>query len=236
MTTINLQPSYILHTRVYRDTSLLVEAFSQDQGRVSLVARGVRSVRSRTKGLFQPFIPLLVSWYGKSELMSLSTVEQNGVAYGLVGDALLCGIYLNELLMRLLHRYDAHPNLFLAYQDALKGLQNNSNPHMTLRLFERRLLSELGYALQLDREAVTGNLIDPEQHYYFDPSQGLLPCLELDRTRSRYRAFHGKHLLALHEGELEHDEMFLRESKYLLRIAINHLLDGKILRSRELFL
>src|SRR6185437_10727813 len=118
-----LQPAFVLHTRPYRDTSLLLEIFTPDYGRVSTLARGARGLRSRFKGLLQPFVPLLLSWYGKTELMTLSAAESQGKVLDLTGEKLLCGLYLNELLMRLLHRYDAHPQLYIVYQETLYALQ-----------------------------------------------------------------------------------------------------------------
>src|SRR5690348_7406727 len=131
-----MQPAFILHTRAYRDSSLLLDLFTLDHGRVSAVARGARGPRSRYKGLLQPFVPLLVSWYWKSELLSLSAAEADGVILNLTGDTLLCGFYLNELLMRLLHRHDAHSQLFSSYQQALQCLQSLQDPAHVLRGFE----------------------------------------------------------------------------------------------------
>lgn len=230
--TVLLQPAYVLHTRAYRDTSLLLELFTPEHGRVSAVARGAKGPRSRLKGLLQAFVPLLISWYGKTELMSLSTAESHGIPHALAGDMLMCGIYLNELLMRLLHRYDAHPQLYTAYQAALVALQNNQAKQPTLRLFEKRLLNELGYALQLDRDMTTGMQIEPEQFYYFDPAHGLSLSA---KTMSIQHRFCGRSLLALHHDELT-EATLLQDAKRLLRIALNRLLENKPLRSRELFL
>lgn len=228
-----LQPAYILHARAYRDTSLLLELFTEQYGRVSAVARGAKGTRSRFKGLLQPFVPLVVSWSGKGELMTLLAAETNGIAHGLMGDALVCGIYLNELLVRLLHRYDAHSILYQRYQQALYGLQQKST-QLVLREFEKQLLIELGYALQLDREAQTGLMISPEQFYYFDPSHGLLSCKITHSQLTTQHVFSGKSLLALHAGDLL-EENYLRDAKRLLRLALGHLLGGKPIRSRELF-
>jgi len=230
--TVLLQPSYVLHTRSYRDTSLLLEIFSRDHGRMSAVARSARGPKSRFKGILQQFVPLLLSWQGRTELMNLSGAEGNGMPHCLTGEALLCGIYLNELLMRLLHRHDAHPGLFTAYQQALVGLQQNQQQQVTLRLFEKRLLLELGYALQLDRITSTGATILPDKNYYFDPVLGLSPCTSMS-TKSNI--FAGESLLALHYEEFTKPD-YLRDAKRLLRAAITSLLDNKPLKSRELFL
>lgn len=232
--TVLLQSAYVLHARAYRDTSLLLEFFTPEYGRVSAVAKGARSTRSRFKGLLQPFVPLLISWYGKHELMSLTVAEPNGLLGGLTGDTLLCGMYLNELLMYLLHRYDAHPALFQSYQQTLLALQKNTDSQQKiLRRFEKSLLMELGYALRLDHVANTGAIIEPEQFYYFDPVQGLLACNDL--TSNTRAVFHGESLLALHKDELNQDS-YLRDAKRLLRMALGQLLSGKTIRTRELIL
>jgi len=225
-----LQPAYILHTRLYRDTSLLIEIFTPDYGRVSLVARGVRGARSRYKGLLQPFIPLLISWRGKGELMSLTSVEANGISQYLVGETLLCGIYLNELLVRLLHRYDAHPNLYQSYQTTLTKLINETQ--ISLRLFEKKLLAELGYALQLNREAQTGASIQSKQFYFFEPTRGVFNSTNNVQQKN---VFSGEALLAIHNNEFSETHT-MNDAKRLLRIALNYLLGGKPVRSRELFL
>lgn len=233
MSQTTLQPAYVLHARAYRDTSLLLELFTQEFGRISVVARGARGPRSQFKGLLQPFVPLLVSYFGKTELMTLTTAETNGWLLELKGDQLLCGFYLNELLVRLLHRYDAHPQLFQQYQLTLRALQSSQQQQMVLREFEKCLLAELGYALQLDRDAASGMKIDPQQFYYFDPLQGLLSS---DHACVKKQVkFLGASLLALHSGELSRED-YLRDAKRLLRIALGKLLGDKPIKSRELFL
>ncbi len=147
---VTLHPVFILHTRPFRDTSLLVDALTTEYGRISVLARGVRTARTPLRGILQPFVPLLMSWSGKGELVSMSKVEAVGLPYSLQGKALISGFYLNELIMRLLHRYDPHPILYDAYQQALLGLQQKTTIELVLRLFEKCLLKELGYGLQLE--------------------------------------------------------------------------------------
>ena len=230
-----LQPAYILHTRPYRDSSLLIDAFTASQGRISLIAkaaRGMRSKHSRFKGLLQAFVPLLISWRGKTELLNLLNAESSGFAYPqLSGKFLICGLYLNELLMRLLYRHDSHPSLFLAYQTALATL--SQNPNVALRLFEKRLLAELGYALQLNQDSQTRESILPDQHYQFIPSQGLVICL--NSVIHKAAIFSGASLLAIHAEQWTTPSQLL-DAKRLFRLALHHLLEGKNIRSRELFL
>ena len=231
LSVVNLQPAYVLHSRAYRDTSALLEIFALDYGRVSLVARGVKGTKARYKGLLQPFVPLLMSWQGKGELMTLRMAEPHGIAHNLMGNTLLCGLYLNELLVKLLHRYDAHPELFLSYQQTLIALQEKDQQQIVLRLFEKNLLTELGYALQLEYEAITHQPIDVERFYFFNPTQGLLPCLNPNQQPN---VFQGENLLAIHNNNFAHSA-YMRDAKRLIRIALNHLLEGKTIRSRELF-
>lgn len=243
--TSSLQPAYILHARSYRDTSLLLELFTQNHGRVSAVARGAKGNRSRFKGLLQPFVPLLVAWYGKSELLTLTLAESCGISHYLSGDQLLCGLYLNELLIRLLHQHDAHPQLFHNYQSTLSSLSkktilqaddNIQQSEVALRTFEKYLLFELGYALELTKEAKSGKPIHPEQFYYFVPDHGMLPYEKNsdEKNPETWNIFSGKNLLAIHANQF--DEKNLRDGKRLLRMALHRLLGGKTIRSRELFL
>jgi len=162
----------------------------------------------------------------------LTGAECYSPPHQLMAEALLCGIYLNELLIKLLHRYDPHPGLFVAYQEALNGLQSNQKHQITLRLFEKQLLLELGYALQLDKIHGTNEQIVPEHMYFFDPAHGLIPCVN---KSTQANVFSGASLLALHMEEFTQSD-YLRDAKRLLRIAITSLLDNKPLRSRELFL
>ncbi len=167
------QPAYVLHARAWRETSLLVEAFSRDFGRVGLVARGVRSARARLpRALLEPLQPLRMDWGGRGELQTLAAVELDGCAAGLRGDALLSAMYVNELLVRLTARNDPHPRLFQRYAALLEALSHTRTLAWTLRCFERDLLGAIGYAPQLDTDAATGAPIDPAREYDYVPEQG----------------------------------------------------------------
>lgn len=219
---VTLHPIFILHTRPFRDTSLLIDALSKDHGRISLLARGVRTSKTRLRGILQPFVPLLMSWSGNTELVSMSKVEAVGLPYHLKAKALVSGFYLNELMMRLLHRYDPHPDLYSAYEQALMGLQDNQNTEGVLRLFEKSLLNELGYGLQ-------PNII-ADGWYQFIPGRGLVQCC----VSPSENIFSGKNLLALF-AEIFDDAEVLRDAKRLMRLALQSLLGERTLKSRELF-
>ena len=140
MARILLQPAYVLHSRSFRETSLIVEAFTREHGRVAVVARGVKSPKSRWRNALQPFRPLLLSWNQKSDLGTLTAADQVASPPALQGQALYCGLYLNELLMRLLHRGDPHAEVFERYRQVLAELASGVSPQPVLRIFEKHLL------------------------------------------------------------------------------------------------
>ncbi len=226
----SLEPAFVLHARPYRNTSLLLEAFTRSGGRVGLVARGARGGRRPRSALLQPFVPLLVSWSGRGELRTLGRVEAAGGPHGLPPAALASGLYLNELLVRLLHRDDPHPALFDAYAGALGRLAEDIPQEPILRRFECVLLAETGYALNLDHESGSGRPLDPDRRYCYDPERGPLERGgECDGV-----TVHGRTLLALARGELEDPEV-LAEAKRLMRHVIGRQLGGRPLHSRKLY-
>ncbi|MEW6354600.1 MAG: DNA repair protein RecO [Pseudomonadota bacterium] len=225
-----LQPAYVLHQRPYRDTSALVELFSADFGRVGAVARGARAAKSRMQGLLQPFQPLLVSWSGRGELVTLTGCEAAGPAQRPAGATLLSGFYMNELLLRLLHRHDPHRGLFESYAAALRNLEDVNQEQRTLRIFEKHLLQELGYALVLNHCADTGAALQENRLYSYQLEKG---PLDVDAPRPYDITVHGRTLLALDQETL-HDGAILREAKRLTRAALALYLGDKPLRSRAL--
>ena len=176
MKQVLLQPAYVLHRRSYRESSFLVELFTPEHGRLTVVARGVRKPRSATPGLLQPFIPLLVSWSGRGELMTLTQVEANGDVKHLQGECLFAGFYLNELLMCLLQKWDAHALLYTIYEKAVTALQAPILEQKTLRSFEKVLLEELGYGLLPKSDISLHNTFVADRFYRFVPEQGFIPC------------------------------------------------------------
>lgn len=221
-----MEPAWLLRVRPWRDTSMLIEGFSGVHGRVGLVARGVRSPRGRWRGLLQPFQPLYLGWSGRGELATLTMAEPAGHARALRGDVLLSAYYLNELLLRLLARNDPHPRLFDAYGMALDGLQARP-PAGVLRLFEKRLLDELGYGLSLSHTADTGEAVDAGRRYRFDVRRGpLLSGADLPEVS-------GATLLALSAESLD-DPVQQREARFILRAALDACLGPQPLRTREM--
>lgn len=224
-----LTPAFILHSRPYRDTSLLLDVFSEEQGRVGLVARGARSARSRQRALLQPFQPLLLGWTARGELGTLTAVETNAPPVPLRGTGLYSGFYLNELLARLLHRHDPHPELFPVYHDALRGLAEALNLEPVLRVFELRLLETLGYGLLLDCDADLGAPLDPERQYDYQLERGALP---LRGDAAAGVQVSGRSLLAM-AAERFDDDVVLRDAKRLTRAALDLYLGHAPLKTRE---
>jgi len=228
---INLQPAFLLHRKPYRDTSLLIEAFTQSHGRLGLVARGARSRRGGQAALLQPFQSLLISWSGRGDLQSLTAVEPRQNPLRLSGDSLISGFYLNELLMRLLPRHDPHPQLFQRYKHTLQQLSDNGMDEWQLRLFERDLLQELGYGLLLTHEGGSGEMVQDEVCYCYHPEFG--PQRWLANNEPCLRV-HGETLLCLAQGD-EASPRSRSEAKHLMRGVLAGYLGKKPLASRELF-
>lgn len=228
---IELQPGFVLHSRPYRDTSAIVEAFTAGHGRVALVARGVRSQKSRLRGLLQPFRRVLLSWSGAGDLHTLTGAEEVGPALRLSGEGLISGFYVNELMMRLSHRNDANAQLFASYGATLQALAQSQDPRVVLRIFEKRLLEALGYGLQLQHD-LDDAPIDPDGHYRYTVEVG--PARVHGTAAAGEGGIGGATLLALAAEDLRGDTA-LRESKRLMRTVLNHYLGPKPVRSRELF-
>jgi DNA repair protein RecO (recombination protein O) len=231
MARIQQQPAYVLHPRAYRETSLILEVFSRDHGRVAMVARGAKSVKSRWRNLLQPFRPLLLGWNSRGDLGTLTSADQVAAPPALHGEALYCGIYVNELLMRLLHKGDPHPEVFGKYREVLAALAAGESPQPVLRLFEKHLLEDVGYGLLLDREAKTDRLVESKLHYKYSPAVGAEQVN--DAASSQADVFSGKALLALHTEQLS--EEVLPELRRLMRKVMRYHLGDKPLASQALF-
>ena len=221
--------AFVLHSYPFRETSLIVEAFSLDLGRVALVARGARRPASSFRGLLLPFQPLLLSWYGKSELRTLHRAEWQGGHPRLAGMALICGLYLNELLMRLLPRDDAHEGLFVNYRETLQAMGRDADLQGILRRFEVDLLKEMGYAPILDSD-VMGKPIEPDRVYTYELERGPVP--DEGATPNSVRLT-GKTLLDMACGNYA-DAATQQQSKALMRMLINHHLGAQPLHTRRL--
>jgi len=224
MSRIQLEPAYVLHSRSFRETSLIIEAFTREHGRVAVVARGAKSARSRWRNVLQPFRPLLLSWNQKSDLGTLTAADQVASPPALQGQSLYCGLYLNELLMRLLHRHDPHAEIFERYRLMLSELASEATPQPLLRVFEKHLLEAIGYAMLLDREYDSGAEVQPQHWYDYQPQRGPVRCAGPKSGRVS-----GAALLALHAENLHAEN--LRELRMLMRGVIGYHLGDRPLAS-----
>ncbi|MDH4133521.1 MAG: DNA repair protein RecO [Gammaproteobacteria bacterium] len=225
------EEAYVLHHREYGETSLLLEMFTRQHGRLGLMAKGARRPRSPLRLALIPFQPLLVSFSGRGDLPTVSSAEPGNGALPLSGKALVCGLYLNELLLRLLHRHDPHERLFESYIGTLTQLSSTTFPEQALRIFEKHLLNEIGYGMVLDHDVGSGLPIDPLVLYRYQPEHG--PVIERD-SGGEGIAIHGASLLAL-AHEVLNDEQSRREAKRLLRALLARQLGDRPLTSRNLF-
>lgn len=234
MTVDSLVRGYVLHQRPYRNTSMLVEAFTADAGRVGLVARGVRRQKSRTRPLLEPFQPLLMSWRGRGELRTLTTVEPAGPR-AVPGDrALLGAYYCNELILRLIERDSTEVVAFRAYEEAVATLASGHDGlEAPLRRFELALLDSLGYGPELDREVDTGEAVRNDLDYDFIPDAGPARAAGAQPVAGSIRV-PGAHLRALARDDLT-DPQVLQSARKLLRFALEPLLGGRPLNTRLMY-
>lgn len=227
---VDAQPAYVLHTYPFRETSLIVDVFSRDFGRVALLARGARRPRSALRGVLMAFQPLELGWAGKGEVQTLMKAEWQGGQPLLDGKALFCGYYLNELLMNLLPREDAHEKLFAAYGETLRRFSAGLR-EADLRCFEHALLAELGYGLTLTQDA-EGRAIDADGYYAYEIERGATRLAQAGNSALSVR---GKTLLDLDREDFS-DPRSLTEAKQLMRALMAHYLGGQPLETRKIFM
>ena len=227
------EPGYVLHTYPYKESSLIVEAFSRHVGRVALLARGARRARSAIRGTLLSFHPLRLSWSGAGELATLTSAEWIGGHCALSGMGLMCGFYVNELMLRLLPREDPHEALFDAYAGVVARLAARAEPASLLRSYELRLLRELGYAPPLDREAGSGDPVQAAQRYAYAPETGPL-ALGADTAAPAEPELivSGQTLLDMARDDFSRAQT-REESRRLMRRLIADRLPGQTLKTRD---
>jgi DNA repair protein RecO (recombination protein O) len=224
------QPAFILHSYPFRETSLIVEAYSRDHGRLALVARGARRPKSALRGVLMAFQPLLLSWSGKRELRTLVRAEWRGSYAPLRGQGLICGFYLNELLLKLLPRDDAHESLFPVYESTLAELAAGVEQSALLRRFELTLLRELGYAVILDRDVERDEPVARERSYVYVVERG---PVDSERSPRNGVELSGQTLIDMQSGSFTNPAT-QQQSKTLMRALINHYLGNQVLHTRQL--
>jgi DNA repair protein RecO (recombination protein O) len=234
--------AFVLHTYAYRETSLIVETFTRLHGRVVMVAKGAKRPQGALRGILNPFQGLSLVWFGKSEMKTLKSAEQEQILPQLSGAALLSAFYLNELMLKLAHREDPHERLFDAYAATIASLASlPAAPRQAreiapiLRQFEVTLLQELGYALQLQKEADSHAPIRAEADYFYLIERGPLSVGLIARqsTSADGLQLQGKTLMDMACCDYR-DPNTQSQSKQLMRMLINHLLGEKVLHTRQL--
>lgn len=226
---VDQEQVFVLHRRDYRETSLLLELFSRHHGRIGAVMKGAKRKSGADAAALAPFQGLTASWSGRGELVTLTQVDPVGRLRSLSGERLMCGFYMNELLLRLLHRDDPHEDIYDRYRESLDALETGA-VQLVLRRFEKALLDGLGYGLVLDHDVTDGSPLDPARLYEYIPDRGPRP---MGHEGAGHVQVHGRSLLAL-AGTDELDQAALTEIKVLMRTLIDHHLDGRPLHSRNL--
>jgi DNA repair protein RecO (recombination protein O) len=224
-------PCYLLHRRDYSESSLILDVFSREHGRINLVAKGAKRNKKQqgiNHNLYQKYY---MSWVAKSELGTLIDVELASSSNLLKPEIMMAGFYMNEIILRLLHKHESHPELFDSYDTAINQLLNDIPEQLVLRYFEKTLLQSLGYGVVLDHEVSTGENLIADKEYYYKFDFG--PSLESSNTDSGI-SVSGKTLLEL-DAETLSDIKNMNEAKILLRAILNQHLGDKPLASRELY-
>ncbi len=225
---LDLQPSYVLHTRPFKETSLIADILTQDDGLQSVLIKGAKRPKSRFKGLIIPFVPLIISAVGRTDLLTLTLAEPRARSFPVQGKNLLSGMYLNELVIKLMPRFDSHPKIFEAYEATISALKefDLNQTHWSLRRFEYTLLKDLGYGLDFQFDG-DNQPISADSYYDYQEQKGLvrvgpqaMPHIE------------GHALLSFAKGETT--ALNLSSLKWLMRKAMASVLNGKKLYTREL--
>ena len=225
------EPGFVLHSRPYSESSLLLDLYSRSYGRIAAIAKGARGRKSPYRGTLRPFALLTLGWSGKGEVKTLTQGEWAGPGAALVGSGLFCGFYLNELLIKFLHRYDPHERLFERYWQCIHELLSDSDQESALRYFEKVLLEEIGYGLQLEHDQTSGEKILPAGRYRYQPGVGAFVEQTDDQSGV---GIHGESLIAL-RAESPLSQRSQREVKQLHRAIFDNLLEGRTLVSRSVY-
>lgn len=229
--------AWLLHSRPFRETSLLLDLLTLEHGRLSAVARGARSSKGRQRVLLQPFVALRITVSGNNELRTLHAAEVAAPAPRLQGERLIAGLYLNELLVKLLQGHEPEPRVFHAYAQTLASLGAGGEVEPLLRNFELCLLESLGYGLQFEQDADSGEVLEPDAWYYLQAGSGFVRQLQApaDEAAARQAGLYpGVVLLDMAAGDFSAAGT-RRHAKRLLRQVLQQHLDGKEIVSRRLF-
>ncbi len=231
---------FVLHSYPYKETSLILETFTRTHGRVAMVAKGAKRGTSGKYAL-NAFQPLALEWFGRADLKTLKAADHQKIYPQIRGPALMAAFYVNELLLKLAAKDDAHEQLFDQYQITIAALAEGASAERTtkqtevvLRRFELRLLEELGYALTLAHEADSDAAIDPSSEYLYVVERGPVRITNGVEIRAIEPVrLSGRTIVALAAAEFT-DANMLAQAKQLMRRVINHHLGDKALHTRQL--
>jgi DNA repair protein RecO (recombination protein O) len=230
---VSSQLAYILHKRAFRESSQILEVFTREHGRICLMSRGSRSQKSRNSGVLQAYRPLLLGWQGRGEMPTLCEIDSAAIKPPrLSGKALLSAVYLNELLMYLLHRHDVYQDLFSHYHETLYALAETSAIEVVLRRFEKNLLDDIGFGLNLSNDADSGDALEAQAMYLYHLEHGPVQCSP-GQVASRMPVISGAALIAFARDQLSPAQA--AEIKVLMRYVLQHQLGDRQLKSRDLF-
>ena len=229
---VEAESGFVLHVTPYRETSLLVDLFTRHQGRVRCVAKGFRKPNKRgiSRALF-PYTEHQFSWQGRGDLKTLTAADALGAPVFLQQETAFTGLYINELLYRLLHEHDPHEYLYQQYHQFLEQLAGSGTDELLLRRLEMLLLDELGYGLVLDTD-IQGQAIAPDRQYQYIPEQGLVELI--NQQNSTGAPLNGADLVSMVNGDFS-ERAVMQAAKQLTRRVIDFYLGGKQLHSRELY-
>ncbi|MGS0621666.1 DNA repair protein RecO [Ralstonia sp. VS2407] len=232
-TRVAAQPAFVLHSYPYRETSLIIDVFTPDYGRMALVAKGAKRPHSALRAVLQTFQPLSLSWSGRGDVRTLTRAEWVGGMLPLGGEGLLSGFYLNELLVKFVAREDGHPVLFAHYVETLNKLAHGEPAAFTLRAFERVLLRETGFAAQLDR-CIDGEPVQADAEYVYHPERGIRRTLQSDP--SSWPVLRGQTLIDMERDDYASRPTTAQQSRSLMRFLLHYHLHGTPLSTRQILI
>ncbi|CAG9163823.1 DNA repair protein RecO [Cupriavidus pampae] len=227
------ETGFVLHAYPYRETSLILDVFTRDHGRMAMVAKGAKRPHSALRAVLQHFHPISLSWSGRGEVKTLTKAEYVGGMLPMSGDALLSGFYLNELVLRFCPREDAHPALFKHYMITLTRLAHGEAAGLVLRSFERVLLQETGFAVAFDRCAGTDERVQPGLDYVYQPERGVRRAQVSDP--SSWPVIAGQTLLDMAQDDYTRAQT-VAQSRGLMRFLLHYHLQGAPLKTRQILI
>ena len=228
---IENEPVFIIHQRAYSETSQILNLFSRNHGRIDVIAKGSKRPKSKFKSFIQPFLPLNASWSGRSQLKTLRDIEAADHHQSLIQpDQFLSALYMNELILHFLSNADPYPGLYLIYYKTLKEFSSFDNHEPLLRVFEFKLLEEIGYAINFETEALSTQMIDLDGHYRYVPEQGFHSVSK----DSKIKKYTGKQISSIQAMNFSSKEIMLA-AKILARETIQFHLDGKELMTKKMY-